>query len=85
MTYTKGPWNRLTPTTSIVAEDGTGVATANNDNVDWPANARLIASAPELLEACKATVRRCTCRIEGKGDCQSCEQAKEAIQKAEAK
>lgn len=52
--YTNGPWKL--DATNIVAENGTVVI--DKGSILWnfgqgQANAKLIASAPELLEACK--------------------------------
>ena len=51
MTHTSGPWN-TTGAPQVWAADGSKVAHTSND-----ANARLIAAAPELLEACLQAVR----------------------------
>jgi len=60
--YTKGKWKneRYGATIAIwaVPEGGmkTMVAKVNDSNRDMEANARLIAAAPELLEACKGAL-----------------------------
>jgi hypothetical protein len=91
MEYTKGPWKlyevgdrikRLVPTKdsisllTIVEENGKYFAA-----VDLDVNARLIAAAPELLEACKEFVRKVECgQARSK---RSYAQMKYAIKKAE--
>lgn len=55
--HTKGPWIEITDNENydIIGKDGTMICSINTSLVKekWEANARLIASAPELLEACK--------------------------------
>ena len=54
--HTPGPWNGLSGL--IASEKGDHIATVwltQDDNLE--ANARLIAAAPELLEACEAADR----------------------------
>lgn len=61
--HTPGPWyivNSLNPNHSfeIFGADGYHVARFEKDGIETElANARLIAAAPELLEACKEMVR----------------------------
>lgn len=54
MEYTKGPWSKVT-SNGIMTTNGTVVAITTTDGVlskeAKQANARLIAAAPELLEA----------------------------------
>jgi hypothetical protein len=64
--HTSGKWNIKTPLKhitelndfefEIIPSDGSGriCLIERNDSISELANARLIASAPELLEACKA-------------------------------
>jgi hypothetical protein len=62
ITYTPGPWNtygnELSPTISI-SEDGTKPALARVTGRDMQSNARLIAAAPELLEALRLFLHDC--------------------------
>jgi hypothetical protein len=53
--YTMGPW-RLTNRNEICADNKqeTFIAEVFDENEAWAANARLIATTPELLEACEA-------------------------------
>ena len=55
-THTPGPWH-VESGDEVRAADGWEVAYiygASRQRVDWEANARLIAAAPELLEALEA-------------------------------
>lgn len=60
MTHTKGPWRtHLTDDTLVIDADGLPVATMDGNYIDgshaaMEANARLIAAAPDLLEAMQA-------------------------------
>ena len=60
MEHTKGPWYVKEPTNVICATlEGVNdipIATVDTFQTEWKANARLIAAAPELLEALKACV-----------------------------
>ncbi len=51
MKYTPGPWNR--EMNYIFDEHNRGIATCYNMSGSGEANARLIAAAPDLLEALK--------------------------------
>jgi hypothetical protein len=91
--YTKGPWvisdadfNNVPKNPNaefaINSEDGWHVAEIL-DVTNPEADARLIAAAPELLEACKEFVRKCEC-----GEARSTRsyaQMKAAISKAEGR
>lgn len=52
--FTKGPW-RVDPDKNgyydVIPESGNGMAVVGCEGIDNEANARLIAAAPELLEA----------------------------------
>lgn len=67
MSYTKGPWhwNEMATIVSGVPEAAGAVPVASVNCADWQsrppalereANAKLIAAAPELLEACEAAL-----------------------------
>ena len=63
--HTPGPWTVYEPTSVVVSmNDGVGYAIADpSARVCWPAeqvaaNARLIAAAPELLDACRRLLER---------------------------
>jgi hypothetical protein len=61
--HTPGPWKCETPGDCIVAVDGTHVVCFGHDYDDYGylgnvADARLIAAAPDLLEACKAVLEQ---------------------------
>jgi len=53
MKHTKGNWKVYADT--IQNEDGliAEIATQNGNSKNWQANAKLIAAAPDMLEACK--------------------------------
>jgi hypothetical protein len=53
--YTPGPWHIEGPQVVQTADDGgiNSVAIVNVRAAEWRANARVIAAAPDLLEACK--------------------------------
>lgn len=101
MTHTKGPWtytNDLAKGRIITArihdrrgERPAPIATIGGYKdrvVNNEANARLIASAPDLLEALEAMLTIHQWNMEKAGynppvcDCELCENAREAIQKA---
>lgn len=78
MTHTRGPWKVMTLTDSglpaVVAHDGpviadvskwTSVAVSDPDGI--LSNARLIAAAPELLEACKLALNLIRLAEDGTG------------------
>lgn len=54
--HTQGPWKRGVTSPKIYGADGEPVARAwhDRDAIEREANARLIAAAPELLEALEA-------------------------------
>ena len=57
MTHTKGPWTHTHPV--YYADEYEQISGPDNELVAcyvMPANARLIAAAPELLEACESVV-----------------------------
>jgi len=59
--YTPGPWKQYFPEGQqtadwVIDHDGRLVASVHPSGRHWNANARLIAAAPALLEACKAFV-----------------------------
>lgn len=62
MTHTPGPWKVVEATAYDHGEPSPYVAVMSEDAtvIDWPdlkpANARLIAAAPELLEAAKRSI-----------------------------
>ena len=59
MTHTPGPWHVNPLLDRCINTETKPVATAIQTHVrrtEWRANARLIAAAPELLEACKLLV-----------------------------
>ena len=60
MEHTKGPWYVKEPTNVICATlEGVNdipIATVDTFQTEWKANASLIATAPELLEACKKAI-----------------------------
>lgn len=64
MTHSLGPWqhNKYNGEDSIYSWDGIKIAIpemwTEDEQGESEANARLIAAAPELLEACKEIVRR---------------------------
>lgn len=86
--HTPGPWDDASkypeiPTVRIFAKAHYIASVGNSDDSreQTEANARLIASAPELLAACKEFVRKCDC-----GEAESTRsyaQMKAAIAKAE--
>ena len=49
--YTPGPWHYVTGVDGAVVYTGVTIATIPIDALDWQSNARLIASAPDLLSA----------------------------------
>src|SRR5574343_664792 len=78
--HTPGPWRIKMPKETICKESsekisirsaGIHVATIHTGGLDYhpsesaKANARLIASAPELLEACKQTIDRLEAWLDG--------------------
>ena len=87
MKHTAGPW--IVEAQGIYANGGNKrVATAmsHEHEIDWPtttANARLIAAAPELLEALRkfALKHRCTYGLDGAWD-EEITMAENAIAKA---
>ena len=55
--YTPGPWAFDSAHDQVIVESGFGnVAIAETYGEDWEANARLIAAAPEMLEAISAVI-----------------------------
>ena len=57
--YTPGPWAFDSAHDQVIVESGFGnVAIAETYGEDWEANARLIAAAPEMLEALQLVVER---------------------------
>ncbi len=54
--HTKGPWHVGITDSQSVRADGLLVATMACQRKEWQANARLIAAAPELLEALERAV-----------------------------
>ena len=98
--HTPGPWRieyeePFCP--ELVAPDGQRVVGVKlwEDDADAPgvglnilprANARLVAAAPELLEALEAALLRCEdCGTSGDAHCPACESARAAIAKAEGR
>ena len=51
VSHTPGPWESSAPGTQAIHYRGQDVATVHCGNKAWKANARLIAAAPEMLEA----------------------------------
>ena len=51
--HTEGPWKLNRDDVLADSKHETRVATVFDENGDWKANARLIAAAPDLLEACQ--------------------------------
>ena len=49
--HTPGPWKRSVTNEHVVGPDGRRVATPWIGSEEWQANARLIAAAPDMLEA----------------------------------
>ena len=93
--HTKGKWEveicGEALATYIVTKDNENIAQlswtvfgADREEID--ANARLIASAPELLEACKRFIKNSACQNGCKENDMTCDTqfAKQAIAKAEA-
>lgn len=88
--YTKGPWSAVTY--NVVTDSGPTYLVSNKDFPvsahELRANARLIASAPELLEAlehCIAYFEKYKpkfCGVEDDRDCSPYNDAVEAIAKA---
>ena len=81
MKHSYGPWHEdgyaiMTPDGSVICDIGT--ADVRGESEEGIANGRLIAAAPELLEACKEVQRACA-----GGDWQKAiEMTKAAIAKA---
>lgn len=81
MKHTKGrPWKVYN---NGMDSSGRGVYRIEHRREELEANARLIASAPELLEACKALVETIKEILPIEGYSSYTEQAKQAIKKAE--
>ena len=83
--YTPGPWEKFPPGTIVAnpdqcvikrREDFDWIASVQISNIpNWRANARLIAAAPELLEAAKDVVDAYGCEClddERTGHCPMC-------------
>lgn len=52
--HTPGPWSVREDIGAVFDRDGLPIATGGSESYEeYQANARLIAAAPELLEACK--------------------------------
>lgn len=97
--HTPGPWKLILAPTQIVRESGPEIIAGVIGPVDGPklANARLMASAPDLLEAALGVISKLTRKesLSGNGgDCTwakidikdaSIRQLQEAIAKAEGK
>lgn len=79
--YTKGPWIAKGP--DINAQDGTRIATCGITR-NYADNAKLIAAAPELLDALLVVVADWTSQFECNGHLAPawCKQARDAIAKA---
>jgi len=58
MKHTKGPWSIGKRAKDTVFSDDVAIADVFPNVVVGEANARLIAAAPELLEACRNALRR---------------------------
>lgn len=88
--HTPGPWKVSsygTPHLKVFANDGAHVASVNYGDVDMntqAANARLIAAAPELLEALSAMVHAYT-STDGNAQCAALAKAEAAFRKAQGK
>ena len=96
MSYTPGPWIHsacedtrngkmvmipiIDPDTMDESVDRRAIAECNDLRKDCWANARLIAAAPDLLEALKETLEHIDCHCLTEGDCNK---ARSAIAKAE--
>ena len=63
VSHTPGPWESSAPGTQAIHYRGQDVATVHCGNKAWKANARLIAAAPEMLEA----LRLCAQFVGGAG------------------
>ena len=95
--HTPGPWKvSLTDDTTVIAPDNSVIAEIDGDYNQpdlWPimeANARLIAAAPELLEAlkdCIKRLRKCALHNGNSEDAVNamCEQFDTAIAKVEGR
>ena len=84
--HSPGPWNitddwpgRL----SIVASDGRIIAVANEFGAEKNANARLIAAAPELLDASKFALEELHCPDGDDAECGALAALRDAIATAE--
>ena len=62
--HTPGPWNLVMGCHDFTIHAGTTIAEGNMDAVEWKANARLIAAAPELLEACEKALELFNCHTD---------------------
>lgn len=84
--YTPGPWRIGTPPPNGEQTIGTlnglmvAVATTGAEMEETKANARLIAAAPELLEALQSVLENC---LDSEGLCAAHAKARAAIAKAE--
>ena len=73
--HTPGPWRAVETEQPVPYYNGLVALTAQSpyiaivtdgrvcDSMEWPANARLMAAAPELLMRCIARVERCLCAM----------------------
>lgn len=91
MKHTPGPWQILSQMNGldvITDENCRHVATASDSKPEYAANCRLIAAAPDLLEASKAMVKKivdCGLGFNVEGFAKIGNRLNEAIAKAEGK
>ena len=65
MNHTPAPWHLGYNKHDASIHNGVTIASVCDDATHWKANARLIASAPELLAACESVVNDCDAILGG--------------------
>ena len=80
--YTQGPWDNSAPHEQTIKSNGKDIAIVSCSNKNWKANARLIAAAPELLEALSELVAMNNCNYDRAIMQKAFEKAQSAINKA---
>ena len=81
-THTPGPWHYETGDDGAVIYTGFTIAKIPIDGSDWQSNARLIASAPDLLAALEAALEAVEYYDEREGAEKTLRQVRAAIAKA---